>query len=90
MNQTHPDCVRRVVWFLSSAVLVWAERCWMGARSPPSALNGRWHPWAELRLDQHLPAAILLQLGACPAQAVMDRAGGLAPKSHFGLCRDPG
>lgn len=35
----------------------------MGSQSPPNALNGRWHPWAEPRLDQHLLAGILLELG---------------------------
>lgn len=66
----------------------------MGSQSPPNALNGRWHPWAEPRLDQHLLAGILLELGG--------RGGGvpypgglccwhhrLAPKCLFGLCRDP-
>lgn len=65
--------------FLRSAVLVWAEQCWMGSQSPPNALNGRWHPWAEPRLDQHLLAGILLELGGrggvCPTQ--VDYAAGI-------------
>lgn len=50
----------------------------MGSQSPPNALNGRWHPWAEPRLDQHLLAGILLELGGgCPTQVVMDYAAGI-------------
>lgn len=70
------------VLFQLSEVLVWffflVERGWARPRSPPRAVNSRWHPRAGLRpsCTSRSPLAVL----GCPGRCSRTRG---ALKSHF-------